>query len=190
MGHLDIPMSDRKIAQLLEDTKSETGATLIKIVDIIAEDGVQGPQGEVGPAGPAGERGPEGPAGPTGPKGATGTTGPTGPAGAASTVAGPTGATGPAGTAATVTVSGTTTGAAGSQATVTSGGTATARTLAFVIPKGDKGDSAIDSNKIIPMTNTTAVPTTNLTTGGHLYVEGGALKYRGSAGTVTILGPA
>jgi hypothetical protein len=39
------------------------------------------------------------------------------------------------------------------------------------------------------MQNGTA-PTTNLTGGGILYVEAGALKYRGSSGTITTIGPA
>lgn len=38
--------------------------------------------------------------------------------------------------------------------------------------------------------NATTVPTTNPTNGGILYVEAGALKYRGSSGTVTTLGAA
>ena len=38
--------------------------------------------------------------------------------------------------------------------------------------------------------NSTTVPTTNPTGGGILYVEAGALKYRGSSGTVTTLGAA
>lgn len=38
--------------------------------------------------------------------------------------------------------------------------------------------------------NATTIPTTNPTGGGVLYVEAGALKYRGSSGTVTTLGPA
>lgn len=38
--------------------------------------------------------------------------------------------------------------------------------------------------------NAITVPTTNPTGGGIAYVEAGALKYRGSAGTVTTLGPA
>jgi hypothetical protein len=38
--------------------------------------------------------------------------------------------------------------------------------------------------------NATTVPTTNPTGGGILYCEAGALKYRGSSGTVTTLGPA
>jgi hypothetical protein len=35
--------------------------------------------------------------------------------------------------------------------------------------------------------NATTAPTTNPTGGGILYVEGGALKYRGSSGTVTTI---
>jgi hypothetical protein len=38
--------------------------------------------------------------------------------------------------------------------------------------------------------NATTVPTSNSTGGGILYCEGGALKFRGSSGTVTTLGPA
>lgn len=40
------------------------------------------------------------------------------------------------------------------------------------------------------LANCTTAPTTNPTGGGVLYVEAGALKYRGSGGTVTTLGPA
>jgi hypothetical protein len=38
--------------------------------------------------------------------------------------------------------------------------------------------------------NSTAVPAANPTDGGYLYVDAGALKYRGSSGTVTVLGNA
>jgi hypothetical protein len=38
--------------------------------------------------------------------------------------------------------------------------------------------------------NATTIPTTNPTTGGILYVESGALKYRGSSGTVTTIAAA
>lgn len=44
--------------------------------------------------------------------------------------------------------------------------------------------------KGIYIANCSAVPTGNPSTGGFLYVESGALKYRGSSGTVTTLGPA
>jgi hypothetical protein len=35
--------------------------------------------------------------------------------------------------------------------------------------------------------NTTGAPAANPTGGGYLYVEAGAIKYRGSSGTVTTL---
>lgn len=38
---------------------------------------------------------------------------------------------------------------------------------------------------VVGIANATAVPSTNPTGGGVLYVEAGALKYRGSSGTVT-----
>ena len=40
------------------------------------------------------------------------------------------------------------------------------------------------------ISNATTVPASNPTGGGILYVEGGALKYRGSSGTVTTIAPA
>lgn len=43
---------------------------------------------------------------------------------------------------------------------------------------------------LLAMQNCTAAPSTNPTTGGVLYVDAGALKYRGSSGTVTTLGNA
>lgn len=43
---------------------------------------------------------------------------------------------------------------------------------------------------VIGIANATAVPTTNPTGGGILYTEAGALKYRGSAGTVTTVAAA
>ena len=42
---------------------------------------------------------------------------------------------------------------------------------------------------VVNLTSTTA-PTVNLAGGGILYVESGALKYRGSSGTITTIGPA
>jgi hypothetical protein len=49
--------------------------------------------------------------------------------------------------------------------------------------------TATSSAKTIHISNGTA-PTANLTGGGVLYVESGALKYRGSSGTITTLGAA
>jgi len=40
------------------------------------------------------------------------------------------------------------------------------------------------------LSNATTVPTTNSSSGGVLYVESGALKYRGSSGTITTLASA
>lgn len=45
-------------------------------------------------------------------------------------------------------------------------------------------------SKVLYIANATTAPTTNPTGGGILYVEAGALKYRGSSGTVTVLGVA
>lgn len=44
--------------------------------------------------------------------------------------------------------------------------------------------------KVIFIANATTAPTTNPSGGGVLYCEGGALKYRGSSGTVTTIAPA
>jgi hypothetical protein len=43
---------------------------------------------------------------------------------------------------------------------------------------------------VLGIANATTVPTSNPTGGGILYVESGALKYRGSSGTITTLGAA
>lgn len=45
-------------------------------------------------------------------------------------------------------------------------------------------------SKVINIGNCTTAPTTNPTGGGILYVEAGALKYRGTSGTVTTIAPA
>jgi hypothetical protein len=43
---------------------------------------------------------------------------------------------------------------------------------------------------VVFIANSNTVPTTNPTGGGLMYVEGGALKFRGSSGTVTTIAPA
>lgn len=43
---------------------------------------------------------------------------------------------------------------------------------------------------VVGITNTTFAPSTNPVGGGALYVDAGALKYRGSSGTVTTIAPA
>jgi hypothetical protein len=42
---------------------------------------------------------------------------------------------------------------------------------------------------VISIGNSTSVPAANPVGGGYLYVEAGALKYRSSAGTITVVGP-
>lgn len=56
--------------------------------------------------------------------------------------------------------------------------------LTTAAPNWQTGD------KILFVGNADTVPTGNPTSGGFLYVEAGALKYRGSSGTVTTVGPA
>jgi hypothetical protein len=46
------------------------------------------------------------------------------------------------------------------------------------------------STGVTSIANATTVPSTNPTGGGFLYSEGGALKWRGSSGTVTTIAPA
>ena len=43
---------------------------------------------------------------------------------------------------------------------------------------------------VFTMGNVQTVPTSSATSGGILYVDNGALKYRGSSGTVTTIAPA
>jgi hypothetical protein len=45
-------------------------------------------------------------------------------------------------------------------------------------------------SSVIAIANATTVPSSNPVGGGVLYVEGGALKYRGSSGTITTIAPA
>jgi hypothetical protein len=55
---------------------------------------------------------------------------------------------------------------------------------------GINGLSSGGGAGVVFVANATTMPTTNPTGGGILYVEAGALKYRGSSGTVTTLGNA
>jgi hypothetical protein len=61
----------------------------------------------------------------------------------------------------------------------------------FILPTGNVGIGTTDQFgsgvKVIGIANATTVPTTNPTGGGVLYVEAGALKFRGSSGTVTTI---
>jgi hypothetical protein len=52
---------------------------------------------------------------------------------------------------------------------------------------GSSNTSAGSGQGVIKITNRVVAPTTNPTGGGVLYVESGALKYRGSSGTVTTI---
>lgn len=52
---------------------------------------------------------------------------------------------------------------------------------------GLNGDDFQDGEKVIFIANADVVPTTDPTGGGILYTEAGALKYRGSSGTVTTI---
>lgn len=55
---------------------------------------------------------------------------------------------------------------------------------------GSAGGSFGGGAKVISIQNATTAPTSNPTGGGILYAEGGALKWRGSSGSVTTIGPA
>ena len=74
-------------------------------------------------------------------------------------------------------------------------GTVAAPTTVFEITRnGNMGlrlsDYGSGDGAIVAIANATTAPTTNPTGGGVIYAEAGALKYRGSSGTVTTLGPA
>jgi hypothetical protein len=55
---------------------------------------------------------------------------------------------------------------------------------------GFNGNSFGGGSKVIYIANASTVPSSNPTGGGILYCEGGALKYRGSSGTVTTIAAA
>lgn len=81
-------------------------------------------------------------------------------------------------------------GAGGTYVEINSG---TAGTLRDLILRNVGLNGAISAGGgvgIAFIANATTVPTTNPTGGGILYCEAGALKFRGSSGTVTTLGPA
>lgn len=73
---------------------------------------------------------------------------------------------------------------------VTAGAMAQARITNLVSDLILKANAASPSfTGVVSIQNTTA-PSTNPTGGGFLYSEGGALKWRGSSGTVTTIAPA
>lgn len=59
-----------------------------------------------------------------------------------------------------------------------------------VLHLGQKASSNNSMVKGVFIAQATTVPTGNPAGGGYLYVESGALKYRGTSGTITTLGPA
>jgi len=85
-----------------------------------------------------------------------------------------------------------------------SGGTATfeigssgaivTRAVMFVTNSVQFGSTSTDfggaSGPVLSMKNSATPPSTNPTGGGIIYTEAGALKYRGSSGTVTVIAPA
>jgi hypothetical protein len=55
---------------------------------------------------------------------------------------------------------------------------------------GNYGDQTGSGIGVVALSNATTNPSTNPTGGGVLYAQGGALKWRGSSGTVTTIAPA
>lgn len=77
---------------------------------------------------------------------------------------------------------------------VSAAGNSVHRATAFFAGAFQGGATSADlggsAGFVLSMKNATTVPTTNPTGGGILYAEGGALKWRGSSGTVTVIAPA
>lgn len=77
---------------------------------------------------------------------------------------------------------------------VSGNGSSVHRALAFFTSALQLGSTSSDlggsSGAVISIKNVTTPPTTNPTGGGIMYVDAGALKYRGSSGTVTTIAPA
>ena len=94
-------------------------------------------------------------------------------------------------TSGTITTSGNLSLSGGTGNIIGSGGLAcmnlgSSRNIQLGSATGSYGGGAV----VIGIANASTVPTSNATGGGILYVESGALKYRGSSGTVTTLGAA
>lgn len=64
------------------------------------------------------------------------------------------------------------------------------QTIKEYVDELDKNNAIYDKNGNIKLPNSGAIPASNPNSGGYLYVENGALKYRGSSGTVTTIAPA
>jgi hypothetical protein len=190
--------------------KGDTGATGAQ-----GSQGIQGPTGTTGATGPQGDIGPIGPIGPTG---ATGPQPSLGAAGAGATIAlksdDPTtvnartptahAASHAAGNSDPITLTqaqvtglvtalaallpltgGTLTGGL-SGTTFTGSGTSRMQNLRV----GTGGSFGGGTGGMVLMVNAVTPPSTSPTSGGVLYVESGALKYKGSSGTVTVIAPA
>lgn len=79
-------------------------------------------------------------------------------------------------------------GASGTNWSVYNGsGAETRLTISNVGNFGINGTSYGGGEKVVFIANATTAPSTNPTSGGVLYVDSGALKYRGSSGTVTTI---
>ena len=65
--------------------------------------------------------------------------------------------------------------------------TATDRTLRLTASVGINTTSFGSGKVVLALANASTVPTANPTGGGVIYCEGGALKYRGSSGTITTI---
>jgi len=74
--------------------------------------------------------------------------------------------------------------------TIQVGGTTDILTVTSGLNVGINGLSVGGGSGVMFVANATTVPTTNPTGGDILYVQAGALKYRGSSGTITTLGAA
>ncbi|WP_158778533.1 hypothetical protein [Streptomyces cellulosae] len=77
---------------------------------------------------------------------------------------------------------------------VNASGNSVHRATAFFTGALQLGSTSADlggsSGVVISIKNATTAPTTNPTGGGNLWVEAGALKYKGTSGTVTNFAPA
>ena len=124
-------MAAAAAAQKAAESAEQTADKIKQQAESGEFNGEQGPQGPKGDTGATGPQGPQGEQGPQGPKGDTG---PQGPAGED-------------GKAATITVGSVTTAHPGTSAAVSNSGTPNAAVLDFVIPQGEKGDSAFTSIK-------------------------------------------
>jgi hypothetical protein len=77
---------------------------------------------------------------------------------------------------------------------ITGAGAQITNSIAYLTKALQLGSTTADlggsAGAVISMKNATTAPTTNPSGGGILFVSGGALKYRGSSGTVTTIAPA